>query len=50
MTTWALGKRPKSKVKTNKDFLTTGKRPQVKVKIIRTSYKSQRKKIKGAFW
>ena len=31
-TTGALGKRPKSKVKINKDFCTTGKRPKVYVK------------------
>ena len=32
VTTGALGKRPKSKVKINKDFCTTGKGPQVEVK------------------
>ena len=32
MTTGALGKRLKSKVKLNKDFCTTGKRPKVEVK------------------
>ena len=32
MTTGALGKRPKSKVKINKDFCTTEKGPQVEVK------------------
>ena len=31
-TTGALGKRPKSKVKINKDFCTTEKGPQVEVK------------------
>ena len=29
MTTGALGKRLKSKVKLNKDFCTTGKRPKI---------------------
>ena len=32
MTTGALGKRPKSKVKINKDFCTIGKGPKVEVK------------------
>ena len=33
MTTGALGKRPKSKIKRNKDFCTTGKGAQVEDKI-----------------